>query len=247
VLPPRSPLLLVPALAIAAALALLVSPRAAAEYRGGKVKGAGHVRGGLRLPGEKPTPKQVVPEKDRSVCKPHVDPSLIVGDEGAIANAIVWLDGVTEGKPLAPGNATIDQVGCLYTPRVQALALGSRLSFRNSDATFHNVHAYAEPEGDTAFNLATPQGSRETTRTVDEVGILSFKCDAGHSWMRAWVRVFEHPYFAVTGTDGAFALADVPPGTYTLRAWHETLGELSREIEVKGGATAKVDLAFTRP
>jgi plastocyanin len=204
------------------------------------------VSGTVRLPGATAPLAKVVPDKDTSVCKPHFDPSLIVGTKGALANVIVWIDDAPALDRVATSAATLDQVGCQYVPRVQAITVGSKLTFRNSDATFHNVHAYVEPDGDTAFNLSTPKGASDSSRTVEETGLLSFKCDAGHSWMRAWVRVFDHPYFAVTGADGAFTISGLPTGTYTLRAWHEKLGERSIEVRVKRHKTSTVDVEFTR-
>lgn len=236
--------LTIPLLALALGLAIAVLPPARAEYAAGQVKDGGEVRGRIRLAGKAPASPRVTPEKDASVCKPHVDGALQVAADGGLANAVVWIEGVRRGKALDARSISVDQIGCVYTPRVQAVAMGSKVAFKNSDATFHNVHAYAGEEGETAFNLGMPKGSKPIDRELDESGVLVLKCDAGHSWMKAFVHVFEHPYFAVTAADGSFSMKDVPAGTWPVKVWHETLGELSGTAKVSAKGVATVDLAY---
>jgi plastocyanin len=234
---------LVPALGVLGLVLLASLPASSSEFQVVKQKG-GVVRGTVRYDGPRPEPKKVVPTKDTSVCKPHDDLSLVVGPKGELANAVVWLDGVTRGKPIVPTKAAVDQIGCVYTPRVQAVVVGSQVSFKNSDATFHNVHAYDEPDGGTAFNLAMPRSAEPHVRTLDLAGRLSIKCDAGHSWMLAHVWSFDHPYFAVTDANGAFQLTDVPPGSYPVKIWHETLGTLDAKVDVTAKGPTTLDVVF---
>lgn len=161
----------------------------------------------------------------------------VVGAGGELADVIVYLKGVpsaSTGASAAP--VVLDQKGCLYTPQILAVQTGQKVIVKNSDPCVHNVHTMptANPE---ANQVQMPNGA-DLTFTFDKPEpFLKFKCDV-HPWMFAWVSVFDHPYFAVSGADGKFTIKNVPPGKYTLEAAHRKLGVQSAEIEVKDtGAT----------
>jgi hypothetical protein len=137
----------------------------------------------------------------------------------------------------------LNQRGCRFVPRSLAVAVGQPIVVKNSDAFLHNVHSLALDNP--AFNFGQPGISAGTNLAPMQVAErFAIKCDV-HPWMRATVSVFEHPYFAVTGPDGAFAIpGSVPDGRYVLVAWHERLGELQAFIDVKGGLPASHDFAF---
>jgi plastocyanin len=138
--------------------------------------------------------------------------------------------------------ALLDQQGCIYAPHVVALRVGQPLRIRNSDPTLHNVHVRSERNRE--FNLGQPIRGLESRRTFTsgEVGI-DVSCDV-HGWMSGVIAVFDHPYFAVSGEDGGFVLAGVPAGTYTVEAWHETLGVTSQQVTVTATGEAQVTLEF---
>jgi len=138
----------------------------------------------------------------------------------------------------------IDQKDCTYTPRVVGIVAGQKLAVRNSDGTFHNVHgtiagklAWNKPSGPHAPDL-TLDGSPRAGDVIDVV------CDV-HPWMHAYAVVQDHTAFAVTGEDGAFELKGLPPGSYTLEAWHPTLGSRSLNITIGKGAKAAVTARFS--
>ena len=113
---------------------------------------------------------------------------------------------------------SVDQVGCVYRPRVVGVRIGQSLQVHNSDNGLHNVHGVSTDRD--SFNVSQPVSGMTNVFHPQDAGILRLKCDV-HTWMVAFVGVVNHPYFAVTSADGAFALRDVPIGTYNLRAWHE--------------------------
>ena len=117
----------------------------------------------------------------------------------------------------------LDQVGCRYIPHVQAATVGTRMALLNSDAVFHNVNANRLAGTGTvqAFNLAMPFKGGKLPATLKVPGILKVRCDAGHTWMSAYVAVFDHPYFAVTDAQGRFKISDLPAGEHTVELWHE--------------------------
>lgn len=177
--------------------------------------------------------------QDGAVCGVNVpDPSVIVTDK-KLANAVVWIDGLASGAATVPVEATLDQRTCIYAPHVQAAAKGSKLTVINSDPVLHNAHSTLDGTR-TVFNLAMPTKDQRITTDLRRAGLMSVKCDAGHTWMSAYIWVFDHPYFAVTGADGSFSIAGVPAGDHTLRVWHEQLGVRDVPVTVLANGTVKM-------
>ena len=167
------------------------------------------------------------------------DQSLVVGD-GGLAHAFVYVDVDTDAWefPEASGEVVIDQVGCLYTPRVVGVRVKQDLTFVNSDATLHNVHTTGINKEN---NVAMPvEGMRKTVSMRKPEVMGKVACDV-HPWMAGWFGVMEHPCFAVTDGQGRFSIAGVPPGEHTLKIWHETLGTREVQVTVTAGGTATVD------
>ena len=121
------------------------------------------------------------------------------------------------------------------------MQVGAKLTIHNVDPILHNTHGTYE-DGRTAFNLALPMQNQIIKKRIKKPGIIAMKCDAGHTWMSAYVIAFDHPYHAVTGEDGAFTITDVPAGTYTLSIWHERLPAQTLEVTVAAGKTATVEI-----
>jgi hypothetical protein len=168
---------------------------------------------------------------------------VVVGEEQALANVFVYVKSGLEAYRFRPPGepAVLDQQGCRYIPRVIGVMVGQPLEVRNSDPLLHNVRG--EGAVNQPFNMGQPvQGTRfSRTFTTREV-MVPFTCDV-HAWMNAYIGVLEHPFHTVTGTDGAFALSGLPPGTYTLEAWHETLGARTETVTL--GPKETKDVAFT--
>ncbi len=189
----------------------------------------------------KPEPSAKKVTHDAHVCGRSVASEDLVVKDGRLANAVVWVKNPPRAKA-PPRKIVLDQQTCRYVPHVQATTAGSTLVIKNSDATLHNVHAYDGTE--TLFNLAMPVKNQSLEQTLDEPGLITFKCDAGHTWMSAYVHVFDHPFFAVTGPDGTFTLAGLPPGAYEVTVWHETLGTRTATATVAPGKPTRLDLRF---
>jgi plastocyanin len=152
----------------------------------------------------------------------QVDPTLVVAADGAVANAVVWLSDIARGAAPDLAPVTIDQRNCRYEPHVVALPVGAEVRFGNGDhGLMHNVHAYyGYDDDDNWFNQASPHGLTVTKR-LQRAGVARLICDAGHTWMLAYVHGFTHPYFAVTDATGRYRMTAIPAGRYTLRFWHE--------------------------
>ena len=173
----------------------------------------------------------------------RADESLVVGQNQALQNVFVYVkDGLGAfGFPVPTEPVVLDQDKCRYTPRVLGVRVGQPLSIRNSDPLLHNVRANGTINQ--GFNMSTPlEGvSFQRTFATKEV-MVPFKCDV-HAWMSAFVGVLDHPYFGTTSPEGTVVLANMPPGTYTIAAWHETLGTRTQQVTI-GSKDAK-DVAFT--
>ncbi|MBP9203069.1 MAG: c-type cytochrome [Kofleriaceae bacterium] len=209
------------------------------------------VVGRVRFAGTAPPRRALAVGHDAHHCGSEVlDESLVVAADGALANAVVVLQGVTgdAGAPAGTGPAAsprLDQRGCAFAPHVQSVGLGASLTVQSSDPVLHNVHAFLGTR--TVFNLAMPLPGRPVQRPLDEPGILRIRCDSGHTWMSAYVAVVPHRFHAVSAVDGTFQLPAVPPGTYKLRAWHERLGAVEQAVTVTAEGDAQVSLTFKAP
>lgn len=151
------------------------------------------------------------------------DESVVVDDRGRLQNVVVYL----ENPPPAPQAEnlppiTLDQLNCQYVPHVVALRTGQTLHVLSSDATLHNVHG--ECVVNEPFNFAMVAAGQSRDLTFARPERFAVRCDV-HPWMKAFVAVFDHPYFAVTGSDGSFEIRNVPPGPYVLVAWQERYGQ----------------------
>jgi plastocyanin len=167
----------------------------------------------------------------------------VLVDNGRLANAFVYVSDGLGGRTFAVPDApvTIDQRGCLYAPRVLGAQTCQPIRFVNSDPFLHNVHG--TPGRSPAWNFGmSVRGSERTIRLEEPEVMVQVRCDV-HPWMRAYIGVLDHPYFAVTGPDGRFTLADVPSGDLVVRAWHERFGV--RETKVSLGAKETKELTFT--
>ncbi len=174
---------------------------------------------------------------------PAYEETVIVNDNKTLKNVFVYVKEGIEGKtfPTPTTPVTIDQKGCQYAPHVFGIQVGQTLEIVNSDSTLHNIHSLAEKNKQ--FNFGMPlQGMKLTKKFDTPEAMAKFKCDV-HPWMNAYIGVLPHPYFSVTGTDGTYEIKDLPPGEYTVEAWHEKYGTQIQKVTVTEGSTT-VEFTF---
>ncbi len=164
-------------------------------------------------------------------------------DPITIRNTMVYVkEGLGDRKFEAKTEpVTLDQFGCQYKPHVIAMMEGQELVVKNSDPTNHNIHFL--PKVNQELNFSQPKQGMTKDVTLKVEDVFKAKCDV-HPWMGCYIRVFNHPFFAVTGKDGTFELNGLPPGKYVVEAWHEKFGTQSITVEVASGDTKVADLTF---
>ena len=212
---------------------------------------AGSIGGTVGFTG--PAPKmEKQNRKSDIVCakKQSVDPTVVLSKDGkALANVVVRLvkNVPPASGPLPTTPALIDQKDCVFEPHVQGAISGQKVQVKNSDGTLHNVHAFngVEPLPEkTVFNTGMPPGSTDVVKGLKDAELVKVTCDV-HPWMSAYVIVSKHPYFSVSDAEGKFELRNVPPGKYTVEAWHEKYGTRTAEVTVEEGKAAAPAFSFS--
>lgn len=175
---------------------------------------------------------------------PVTSQEVVVNANGTLANVFVYVKGGLEGKTFeAPsGSVALDQKGCVYHPHVVGVRAGQTLAVNNSDPTTHNVHPM--PRTNREWNQSQPpKGSAlEKTFPRGEV-MIPVKCNV-HPWMKSYIGVVEHPFFAVSNDQGTFEIKGLPPGEYTIEAWHEKYGAQEQKVTLAPSASQAVDFSF---
>ena len=175
--------------------------------------------------------------------KRPINEVYLVGDNSALGNVFVKVEGSFPATPVPSQPVEIDQTACIYRPRMVGARVGQLLRVKNGDNWLHNVHSDSSKRN--AFNQSTPKAGMQVDFTLRDEEMLRIGCDV-HRWMTAWVGVVAHPYFAVSeGKGGTFTIANVPAGKRTVTAWHEAFGTLTKPVEVKDGQTVTVDFVYT--
>ena len=166
---------------------------------------------------------------------------LISAENEGIQNVVVFLTGVpmAEQDRPAPSRLMLNNSSCRFDPHVAVLTTGSILEATNSDRFFHSVHVY----GLFNINVGLGPGQSKVIRTLSRPGRLVVRCDV-HGWMRSYLWVEDHPYHAVSAEDGSFRIENVPPGSYTLSAWHEVLGNQEVQVAFRAGEVSRLNLVY---
>ena len=216
----------------------------------------GTLSGRVNFNGKSPKKKTIKMDADPVCGASHKDPvynqSFIINKEGYLKNVIVYLKDVKYAGKVPEAQVVLDQNGCTYSPHVQGMMVGQELLIKNSDATLHNIHGL--PKLNPEFNFAMPKVVKEKAIKIAKAeNFIKIKCDV-HSWMKAYVSVFDHPYFAVTDDSGHFQIDSIPPGTYEVIAWQEkfrdkktkTWKTLNATVTIIDG-NVKQDFTFVKP
>jgi hypothetical protein len=203
-------------------------------------QGGGTIEAAVTYAGA-PVVEKLKVNKDTEKCGTEaVIEKVVVGGNKGLANAVVSVPGA-KGAPKAM-KVAVDQHGCKFVPHVTAMTPGE-IDLKNSDDILHNIHTYST--ANPSINKAQPKFKKVMTEKFEKPEFIKLTCDV-HSWMLGWVAVMPNPFFGVTGADGTAKIENVPPGKYTVEAWHETLGKQTKEVEVKAGQSTKVAIEMKK-
>ncbi len=209
---------------------------------------AGSIAGTVTLDGAPPALKPIDMSQSSACVQanptPVVPPIVVVGDHAALANVVVFvksgLGSYKFSRPSAP--AVLSQKNCMYEPHVLALMTDQPLEIQNNDPTMHNVHPM--PKQNRQWSTSQPPGSAALKSSFARPEFaMPVLCNV-HPWMRAFVFVFDHPYFSVSSKAGSFELKNLPPGTYTIEAWQESLGTLDQTVTLSAKESKTISFAF---
>ncbi len=209
---------------------------------------AATVSGRVVFQGEPPKLRPINMGADEECKEMHDGPimpeTVVVGDNGGLRYVLVWVKSGLEGKTFeTPANAVVlNQKGCVYQPHVVAMQVNQTIEVTNSDPTLHNVHPL--PRVNPEWNKSQAPGAGALLEKFPKPELMiPVKCNI-HPWMRSYINVIEHPYFAVTGPDGSFTIKGLPPGDYTFEAVHERFGSKEMNVSVEAGGSKEIEFAF---
>jgi plastocyanin len=217
-----------------------------AAYEEGDVSNGGTITGTVKIAGDVPETKPLKVDKDQEACGHDSIPSevLLVSSDKNVESAVVSITNISKGKKyeIPAVNPSIDQKGCVFIPHVAVVPPGSTVDLLNSDDVMHNLHSWSIKN--TAFNEGVAGGGK-LPKTFEYSETIKVTCDV-HKWMTAWLIIQDNPYYAITDESGSFRIGDVPPGTYTVQAWQESLGKVTQEVTVKSGEETKADFELKK-
>jgi len=211
------------------------------------VANAGTITGMVNFEGMKPANEPIDMSEEPDCQAKHPNGPMtetVVGDDGKLGNVFVRItEGLSGDHPAPSEPVIVDQVGCDYVPHVVGVMVGQGIEFKNSDGLAHNVQA--QPQDNRPFNISQPTSMTSAAQrfSAPEV-MIPIQCSI-HGWMKGYIGAVAHPYFATSAMDGSFTISNVPPGTYTLEAWHEKYGTMTQQVTVDPNGTATVTFGYS--
>lgn len=208
----------------------------------------GTITGKVSYEGEKPKPAQIRMNAEAYCASAHKEPvysdQLVVNESNGLEYVFVYVKEGLGDKVFEPSKdpVVLDQRGCMYSPHIVGVQVGQPIEVKNSDPTTHNIHPVPAVNREWNKSMAPGVPPIEQTFAREEI-MIPVKCNV-HPWMKSYIGVVKHPFFAITGKDGTFEIKGLPPGEYTIEAWHEKLGTLSQKVSVAAKESKTVDFTM---
>ena len=205
---------------------------------------AGSILGEVKFIGTPPKPMEIKVTSDQTYCGTSLpDESTLIGPNRGLKNSVIFIVKASQDLPPSLVENVLDNNGCRFAPHVLAMQRGEKLIVKNSDPKLHTIHTSMRQE--TIFNVPLPfRGLKiDVTEKIQKTGLIEVRCNT-HGWMRGYIHVLDHPFFAVSDERGGFAIRNIPAGSYTLKAWHESAGVQSKEIVLNGRDDLRVNFEF---
>ena len=226
-------------------LAVIVAVSSAMVVAAAPSAGTGTISGKITYTGTPPKMKPIDMSKEPSCAKQHPTPitteNVMTGPGNALENVVVYISAGDQGS--TPGTQTVkyDQKGCQYIPHVAVMQTNEPLEIVNNDQTAHNIHPLAKINQE--WNKSQPPGTAPIQAKYEKPEFIPVKCNI-HPWMHGYFAVLSTSHYSVSSSDGSFSLAGLPPGKYTVTAWHEQYTAQSQEVTVGAGEKKEISFSF---
>jgi hypothetical protein len=209
------------------------------------VKNGGSIEGLVEFAGGSvPTDKIQKLSSETKYCGAQLPEEKYLIKDKKIQNVVVYIENIKAGKALPAEPVTLTNLKCAFVPHVAVGFKGNKFIEKNDDPIFHNIHTYIN--GKTMYNIGLPEKGSSVTKPLTKTGVIEVTCDS-HPWMHGYLYVSDNPYAAVTNAKGEFSIKNIPPGTYTVEAWHEGLGKVKvANIKVESGKPSKIKLEYKK-
>ena len=209
------------------------------------VPGGGTVSGRVTYEGTPAKQKPIDMSKEPSCAKEYATPppteTVVTGPNNALENVVVYISAGAPDEPPPSQPVVFTQKGCRYIPHVLAFQVNQELKVTNEDQTSHNIHPLAKINRE--WNKSQPPGTPTIVDKYDKMEFIPVKCNV-HPWMHGTFAVLKNSHYSISGADGGFTLPDLPPGKYTVSAFHESYGEQAQEVSITGNETKSVNFVF---
>jgi hypothetical protein len=215
-------------------------------YETTEVKNGGTVEGVVEFAGVSvPKDETLTVTSDIEFCGKNLPAEKYVIDmERRIKNVVVFIEEIKAGKSIPPDAVTVTNRNCVFAPHIAVGFKGNKFVMRNDDPVLHTFDVHVSLSGRELYHLSFHEKSSSVTKTLTKSGLLEISCYI-HPWQHSYVYIFDHPYATVTNEKGEFVIKDVPPGVYTVEAWHEALGKLRLEnVKILSGETSRIKLEY---
>ena len=217
---------------------------AAAAAKAGPPAG-GTISGKVTYEGTPAKMKPIDMSKEPSCAKMYATPpmaeTVVTAAGNTLENVVVYISAGAPDDAVPSTAAVFTQKGCRYIPHVLAFQVNQELKIQNEDQTSHNIHPL--PKINREWNKSQPPGTPPISEKYDKAEIFPVKCNV-HPWMHGNFAVMKNSHYAVTGDGGAFVLPNLPPGKYTVTAWHESYGDQAQEVTISGSETKTITFVF---
>lgn len=228
----------------------------AGAYESGTVTDGAIVRGKVTFKGTVPEPKEFKLHRypDRAFCGELSDgkghrllKEVNIGPDGGLKDVVIVVEDIQKGKPFTFTDAEVEATMCQFLPFVTVVSDKRRVTVVNRDPVAHDIQGYAYDLAGVDIVLHRPalnaSGTSDVVQLVKGRKVFTMQCGM-HPYMQNWGHAIDNPYYAVTDFQGAFAISDLPAGTYHIKAWHPILGSQTQKITVKPNETVSLDLSF---
>jgi len=223
----------------------ITSAQAAYTVLEGGTTDGGTLAGRVIFDGTPPAPEMLTADEDAEACGgDRPAENLLVSQSGGIGNVVLSIEGIQSGKPWGFSEEFVyDQIQCKFVPHVLLMQPRTPGVVKNSDTVGHNFHSISKGIFNTNKKINAAADMAVDGNKIRRPGIVRIKCDI-HSWMSGWWFVAETPYAVLTDGDGNFSISDIPAGSYTVKIWHETLGESEQSVVVEANGTTELNVSL---